>query len=306
LLGIGGIAQDVNHVRAAHALWIVDTGVFPGRIGLQLGHAFVGFKEHVLFAAEVQATGGAGLYASRLQARAYAVRTQRALIDLFGRGVEFGNVEGATGYAILAPDAVRLVEVHDAVAVLNDGAVSGTGFQTTRLFAMHALILAHQPLHVAVIPGVFVELDQVPEVPGCFRHRLVGVIESGLAELVSVPLHAGDLAGLAADASRRIDQLAHVVVTGDSAAFFAVRLGVGPAAGRAATVTGDRFDFQCAVAHGVSPLDLLDLHQKAFELWRVSVGINHRRRKQIGWHAFVFRTAVTQPLVSPVNGNADL
>src|SRR5260370_38194007 len=53
-------------------------------------------------------------------------------------------------------------------------------------------------------------------------------------------------------------------------------------------------------------LGLLDFHQKSFELWRVSVGIYHCRRKQVGGRALVLRASVGKPLVTPVNGYADL
>src|SRR5260370_3525451 len=53
-------------------------------------------------------------------------------------------------------------------------------------------------------------------------------------------------------------------------------------------------------------LGLLDFHQKSFELWRVSVGIYHCRRKQVGGRALVVRASVGKPLVTPVNGYADL
>src|SRR5262249_21293892 len=53
-------------------------------------------------------------------------------------------------------------------------------------------------------------------------------------------------------------------------------------------------------------LDLLDLHQEAFELWCVSVGIDHRWREQIGGRAVVLGTRVGKPFETPVNGYADL
>ena len=75
--------------------------------------------------------------------------------------------------------------------------------QTTGICTVHALVFAHQPLQAIVILD-FVESDEVPEVPFRFRHGLVSVSESGFAELVSVPLQAGDLAAL---------QPMHVVVS---------------------------------------------------------------------------------------------
>src|SRR5262249_2975763 len=118
--------------------------------------------------------------------------------------------------------------------------VRGTSFQAARLGAMHALVLAHEPLQT--IFGLdLIEPDQVPEVPCRVRHGLIVVGKSGVAELVAIPLKTRDLAGFAADAGGGIHQFADVVVPRDAAA-------------RCSTaVTGDRFYFQCSIAHGVSP-----------------------------------------------------
>ena len=93
-----------------------------------------------------------------------------------------------------------LLEVHDAVYVLNDSAIGRTGDQAARLFAVHALVLAHQELQSAVVALVFVELDQVPVVPLRFRHGLVGVVEGRFAEGEAIPLETGNFAGLATNA----------------------------------------------------------------------------------------------------------
>jgi hypothetical protein len=102
-----------------------------------------------------------------------------------------------------------LLEVDDAVGVLHDGAIGGTGDQAARLFAMHALILAHQQHEVAAFGLDLVELDQIPVIPRRLGHGLIAVLEGGIGgEGEAIPLLAGDLAGLAADASRGVDQLA--------------------------------------------------------------------------------------------------
>ena len=77
---------------------------------------------------------------------------------------------------------------------------------------MHALIFPHQPLNRSVLTLVFIELDQIPEIPARLRHRLVGIVESGRAERHVVPFDARHFAGLAADASRGIDELANFVI----------------------------------------------------------------------------------------------
>src|SRR5262249_49491320 len=147
---------------------------------------------------------------------AYAVRAQRTLINLLCFLVEFGDIERAAGNAILAADAICLIEVDDAIRVLHNGAVGRAGDETSRLFAVHALVFAHEPLQVAVLVLSFLELDQVPEIPCRLRHGLVGVLKQRLAELITVPLQAGDLAGLAADASGGIHQFANVIITGNA------------------------------------------------------------------------------------------
>src|SRR5208282_3208600 len=114
--------------------------------------------------------------------------------------------EGATGDAVAATDAVGLLEVHDAVGVLDDGAVGRAGSEAAGVGAVHALIFAHEPLQGTVFAFVFVEEDQVPVVPARLRHGLVGVVEDGVAEGQVVPLHAGDFASFAADASGGVDE----------------------------------------------------------------------------------------------------
>src|SRR5690606_10742265 len=103
--------------------------------------------------------------------------------------------------------AVLFVEVHDAVGVLHDRARRGAGLEAARVLAVHAAVLADQPLEVAGLVLVFGEAHHGPRVG-----RQVGrvVIDADVvADLVAqvVPLHARDLAGLAADALAGVDQL---------------------------------------------------------------------------------------------------
>src|SRR4029079_8176541 len=72
--------------------------------------------------------------------------------------------------------------------------------------AVHALVLAHEPLERAVGLDVLAELDQVPIVPRRLWHGLVGVLKNGFAEGKIVPLQAGDFTGLASDAGGSVDQ----------------------------------------------------------------------------------------------------
>ena len=197
--------QNVNDVRAADRLRIVDSRLVVPKVLLELMRALVGDELHVIFRAEFQAAGRARFDARRFQTLADAIGAKRALVDFFGRLVELGDVEGATGSAELTADAVFLLEIHDAIRVLHNGAVGWTRPQTPGIGAVHALILAHQPLNRAVFTLVLIELDEVPEVPTRFGHRLVGVVEGRFPERHIVPLDARHLAGLASNARRGID-----------------------------------------------------------------------------------------------------
>src|SRR5262249_4922408 len=131
---------------------------------------------------------------------------ERALRHLVRPGVELGHVEGTPRLAVAAPDAGLGVDVDDAVLVLHDRAGSGAGGQATRVLAVHALVLAHQPDDAAV-EVLLVEADEVPEVRVQLGHRLVGAGLFRRHRLQVVPLLAGDFAGLAPDAGRGVDEL---------------------------------------------------------------------------------------------------
>ena len=105
---------------------------------------------HVFLGAEHDRASGTGLDASRLESDRYAVRAQRAFIGLVSLLGDARNVERAAGHAITAADAILLMEVDDAVGVLDDRAGRGARFQATRICAMHAAVLANQPLQFAV------------------------------------------------------------------------------------------------------------------------------------------------------------
>src|SRR5690606_35808705 len=100
----------------------------------------------VFFGAEHNGAGGTGLDARRLLPHRHAIGTQSALVHFVVLLGDAWNVKGATGDAVAATDAVLLVEVDDAVVVLHDGARRRTGLEAARVFAMHAAVLADQPL----------------------------------------------------------------------------------------------------------------------------------------------------------------
>src|SRR5262249_31690851 len=152
-----------------------------------------------------------------------AIVTQRALENLSRLGAELWDVKGTARDAIATTDAIRFLKIYNSVGVLHDGCVRRTRCQTPRIGAVHALILAHQEHQVAVFVFMFVELDQIPVVPGRFRHGLVGIVESSFGEGISVPFETGYLARFAANARGRVYELANCK--------FAVQPGAGHTAG---------------------------------------------------------------------------
>src|SRR5260370_38253920 len=95
----------------------------------------------------MQAPGRARFDAGRLKPRPDAVGAQRALIYLLGNGVKFRDVEGTPRHAVLAANALILLEIDDAIDALHDGAVGRAGLQTAWLCAVHALGLTPPPHH---------------------------------------------------------------------------------------------------------------------------------------------------------------
>src|SRR2546428_2369186 len=133
---------------------------------------------HVGLRAELEAAGRTRFDARRFEALSDAVRAQRAFVDLLRRAVELRNIERTTGDAVLAADAVLLIEIDDPVGVLHDGPVGRTCAQAPGIFAVHALVLAHQPLQRAVLPLMRVELDAIPVVPRRRWHGTTGISSS--------------------------------------------------------------------------------------------------------------------------------
>jgi hypothetical protein len=61
-----------------------------------------------------------------------------------------GNVERTAGHAVAAADAVFLMEIDDAVAVLNDRTRRRAGFQAAWIGTVHAAVLPDQPFQLVV------------------------------------------------------------------------------------------------------------------------------------------------------------
>src|SRR5262249_54399099 len=124
----------------------------------------------------MEAAGRAGFDTGRLEPRAYSIRAQRALVNFLGLRIESRNVERTSSDAILAADAILLLEVHDAVRILNDRSIGRTRAETAGVGAVQAAVLAHQPLERAVIGDMLVEADQVIVIPLQIRHGLIRVV----------------------------------------------------------------------------------------------------------------------------------
>ncbi len=120
-----------------------------------------------------------------------------------------GNVERAAFDAVAAADAVLANEIDDAVGVLHDGAGGRAGLEATRILAMHAAILANQPLQIALLVLIFGEAHQGPGAGVQIAGIVVGSLEMTDIGAQIIPLHAGGLARLAADAAAHIDQLCY-------------------------------------------------------------------------------------------------
>ncbi len=226
-LGLVHMLQHVHHVGATHALRVVQAGVLVAA-RFQVFHTAGRVLGHRLLAAEGDRAGRAGLHAGRLLAHRHPVRTQRAFVGLVVLPGNARHVERTTGHAVAAADAVLFLEVDDAIGVLDDRAGRRTGLQAARIAAVHAAFLADQPLQLALLVLVLAELHHRPRLIA--QVRWIVIAAHAAADLVAqvVPFHAGDLAGLAADAFAHVDQL------GDLAGMRTARFRRGRGGGRAA------------------------------------------------------------------------
>src|SRR5216683_6841459 len=111
-----------------------------------------------------------------------------------------------------------------------------------------------------------------------------------------VPFDTGDLTGFATDAGGNVDVLADF--------FGALRALTGNRSG----MGRDFLNLKCLWVTHLMPsfLCLLDLHQKTFELRRVSVWIDRRGRKLINRIKRGLAFVLLDAAIAPVNGNADL
>src|SRR6202048_2764002 len=176
---------------------------------------------HVVLGAEDDGSGRAGLHAGRLQAHADPVGAQGAFVCFFVLFRDARTVERTPRHAIAAANAVLFLEIDDAVGVLHDRARRRTGLETAGILAVHAAVLADQPFQVALGILVLGEAHQRPRTLAQIV-RVVVVTGAG-ADLIAqvIPFHAGDLAGLAADALGGVNEFRDLA--GLCAAHFGLR-----------------------------------------------------------------------------------
>src|SRR5205807_10578293 len=127
------IVQNIHHVSAPNARRIIHTGVLVAGMRAQLFCAFLCKPLHVLLTAEMETAGRTSFDAGGFQTRAHSIRAQCALVNFLSFGIELGNVERAASHGILAANAVLLLEIDDAIAVLDNRTVGRTRAEAARL-----------------------------------------------------------------------------------------------------------------------------------------------------------------------------
>ena len=205
------VMQHIHHVGAADPRRVIQPGVLEAA-RLEFLDPLAGPVGHVGLGPEHDRAGRAGFHAGRLQPNAHAIGTQRALVRLVVDRVDPGNVERTAFDAVAAADAVLADEIDDAVGVLHDRARRRAGLQAARVLAMHAAVLADQPLQVALFVFPFGEPHQGPGAGIQVQGIVVGALEVAHLGPQVVPLHARRLARLAADAAADVDQLGHFLL----------------------------------------------------------------------------------------------
>src|SRR5438270_4092694 len=200
------VAEDRDDARTFDARRVVQHRVRETE-AVELLHTRIAELHHLLFRSELQASGRTRFDARRLEADFDAIDAESALRHLARRLVELRHIERTTGRAIPAADARGRIHIDDTVGVLNDRAWRGTGGETSRLRAMHALVFAHEPHRTAVIARALLESNQVPELGIELWKRLIRALLMRGDRLEIVPFLTRRLARLAADAGSGVDVL---------------------------------------------------------------------------------------------------
>src|SRR5581483_5331719 len=158
--------------------------------------------------AELDRIGRAGLGAGRLQPRLQPVVAEGALLRRVRGGVDVDHPEGTRGDAHAAAVAdVRLD--HHRVELGPDDRAGRADLEAAGLDAVLAHVAHHEPAALApVLAELLDELDVAPvdpvQPPGVVVAVAAHLGPAAVAGRKLVPFLAGDLAGLAPDADRRV------------------------------------------------------------------------------------------------------
>ena len=144
--------------------------------------------------------------AGRLEPGIDPIDAHVALRHRLGRLVKAWNIKRTPGHAVLTPDAIILIEVDDPIRVLHDGAGCRTRKQTTRVLAVKTGVLLDHPQEVS-LDFHLVEPHQQPRVRAQVLVTLKAAEVRGRLDLQVVPLLAGHLTALAANAFRDVNEL---------------------------------------------------------------------------------------------------
>ena len=108
-------------------------------------------------------------------------------------------------------NAFILVEVDDAIGILNDCSGTRAGLEAAWVFAMHTAVLTDQPFEVVIGSFMLRVTHHRPRIGS----QVAGVVvhPNVATNLVTqiIPFRTRHLAGLAADAQCGIDEFCHLV-----------------------------------------------------------------------------------------------
>src|SRR5207237_1942226 len=171
----------------------------------QLVQARAGDVAHRVQVAELDRLGRARLGAGGHQVGLQAVVAERALAGQTARLVEADHVVRTGRDAVAAAVAHARLDV-DGVELGPDDRVGRADFHAARHRAVLADVAHHVPGDAALGGGALVELDVAPVLLVELARIVVAVAELGRVARELVPLLARHLAGLAADAERRVGE----------------------------------------------------------------------------------------------------
>src|SRR5690606_2852989 len=104
----------------------------------------------VLLGAKDDSPSRAHFHASRLKAHRYAIRAQSTFVGFVILFRDAWYVKRTTSNAVAAANAFILIEVDDAIGVLDDCTWTWARFEAAWVFTVHAAILTDQPFEVFI------------------------------------------------------------------------------------------------------------------------------------------------------------